>query len=747
MAIYNTWKHQFGIAEEGNFGTGRNAEAGLPLTNEPVFDPGVNIIDNQMAVGTSYRQTLEYMIGNKNPSTTLEIDYRNDDLALFLHTLFQRVWEHDVTVFSKVFLPYEFAPSFKNQGTALGSGTDGVTATGTTNFSSSTVINTHKVRVGDWVDITSGTAIGLYRITTITPASGKITYTLDATSNFGTESSLSFAIYRGFPSFLSLIRYDSVNNESLQLISAIAKSINFKTASGAPVTISAEILAKTLDTSDAGQTGDTYTLSTDAFLLSQNARCLFAVPDTSTASLQAYDTTVATTNQTVVRVAGDLTAEYAVGNYITIAEGLITGASNDVLNIEEYSWDYAVYSSGMLGAQNDKIDFKIDGGAEVTATILPGRYSAPTLATAVQTALNTVGGATFTCTYDTATTKFTIAATGPSVSLALLWNTGSNTATCAGALLGYSTASDDTDSSAPYSIVADTVTGTFNDVSVTVSAGAYTGAELALEMNNLLNHSSTADAHYDVAFHPESKKFSISTTNDWKITIDYDQANSIAAVIGFDTSNPTVAHTITSNTASTMFKNVNAYLITGSYYSGTNTVISTVLDADVTTDAGNRVYAWREVKVDSLDITFTNNANPVNYNNQTVLEYIFGDFQVTGTVVLSYGSWVTNPNLEIENFVNGYEMPMIFTWGHDNSASPALLRLWGSTDGDLCIMLKARYTGAPLSGDVEIMQELPFEAVVKSAVTTNFRLPMVVIGDGTTARNWKLTRDGSNSPN
>jgi len=735
MAVYDDWSLTYGIAEEANFGTGRNAETGLPLTNKPNFDPGVNLIDQRMAVGTSYRRTLEYMVGNKNPTASLELLARADDISLILNTMFQRVWENDATVFSKVFLPYDFAPSFKNQGTALASGSDGITTVATKTMKTNTVGNSYKIKIGDWLDITSGADIGLYRITTISSLStGVITYTLDAGADFTGDTSESFAVYRGYPNFVSLIKNTQVNTESHQLISCIANSIKFGTASGAPVTFNADILAKSLDTADAAQTGDTFTLSTDAFLLSQDMRCLFAVPDTSTASLQAYDTTVATTNQTTIRVAGDLTAEYAIGNYVTIAEGIIAG-TNNILNIEEYSWDYVVHSANTGGAQNDKIDFKEDSGgglgAELTATIPPGRYSAQRLADALRSALIAAGDDNYEVNYDSAQLKFIIA-NATLTSFSLLWTTGTNTLINADSLIGESA---DRTGANTYTTAA--VTGTFNDVSVTIPTGTYFGEELALEMINQLNHNSSLDGQYEVAFHPGSKKFSIAVTTDYQITVDFDQANSIAAVIGF-TSNPTVASTITSDAASSMFKNINAYKITNVSYGGTNTVLTVAMDADVTTDAGNRVYAWREVKLESMDITFTNNATAHNYNNQTVLEYVFGDFQANGSITLSYGSWASNINLDIENFTNGYDMPMIFSWGHDGTASPAVLRLWGTTDGDLCIRLTARYTGAPLSGDVEIMQELPFEAVTKN-ISTNFAVPMVIIGDGALVRRqWVL---------
>jgi len=73
---------------------------------------------------------------------------------------------------------------------------------------------------------------------------------------------------------------------------------------------------------------------------------------------------------------------------------------------------------------NDKIIFReATTGAYSTATVADGRYTAESLATEIKTALDAAGG-TYTCTYSSATRKFTITQTAPATSFEILLNTG-----------------------------------------------------------------------------------------------------------------------------------------------------------------------------------------------------------------------------------------------------------------------------------------------------------------------------------
>jgi len=98
---------------------------------------------------------------------------------------------------------------------------------------------------------------------------------------------------------------------------------------------------------------------------------------------------------------------------------------------------------------NDKIDFIEDSGTEVTATLTAGSYpigassaTAGTFCKLIKDQLEAANGTseTYTVIYSTATRKFTV--TKSSGVFVILWKTGTNTLTCAAALLGFTTAAD-----------------------------------------------------------------------------------------------------------------------------------------------------------------------------------------------------------------------------------------------------------------------------------------------------------------
>jgi hypothetical protein len=94
----------------------------------------------------------------------------------------------------------------------------------------------------------------------------------------------------------------------------------------------------------------------------------------------------------------------------------------------------------VVTALNAIIDFD-EGGAEIPAVLTYGAYNGQTLAAEIKARLDDGGALTYTVTYDEATAKFTIAATG---NFTLRWNTGTHKATDASDLLGFSDAANDT---------------------------------------------------------------------------------------------------------------------------------------------------------------------------------------------------------------------------------------------------------------------------------------------------------------
>jgi len=93
---------------------------------------------------------------------------------------------------------------------------------------------------------------------------------------------------------------------------------------------------------------------------------------------------------------------------------------------------------------NDHIDFKENGGAELTANLTPTTYYTPTqLAAEIQTALIAAGDNNYVVTYNSTTRKITIA-NASLTTLSILWNSGTNARLNAAGAAGFNTTADDT---------------------------------------------------------------------------------------------------------------------------------------------------------------------------------------------------------------------------------------------------------------------------------------------------------------
>ncbi len=126
---------------------------------------------------------------------------------------------------------------------------------------------------------------------------------------------------------------------------------------------------------------------------------------------------------------------YPVGDTLK----LMKYALGQVSSVEVASF---VVSAGV----NDKIDFTEDGGGAVAATLTAGSYKAGassadagTLCALIKAQMEAVNGAsTYTVTYSTTTKKFTV--TKSSGVFVIKWATGTNTATSARTLMGFTNA-------------------------------------------------------------------------------------------------------------------------------------------------------------------------------------------------------------------------------------------------------------------------------------------------------------------
>lgn len=114
---------------------------------------------------------------------------------------------------------------------------------------------------------------------------------------------------------------------------------------------------------------------------------------------------------------------------------------------------------------NDDIDFKEDGGSELTATLDAGTYTPAELAAEIASKMGSAGDGSTTAAYSSTTKKITISRTG--TSLSLLWDSGTNAATSAGVYAGYDTSADDTGS---LSYAADNAIGYGQDPTPTAAS-------------------------------------------------------------------------------------------------------------------------------------------------------------------------------------------------------------------------------------------------------------------------------------
>lgn len=120
--------------------------------------------------------------------------------------------------------------------------------------------------------------------------------------------------------------------------------------------------------------------------------------------------------------------DYSITKQSGIIELLPTASkgstfSKSVRNVKiiyDAGWDLFQVQGGI----NDSIDFKEDGGAEISTSADGGDYTAEELAVEIQSKLNSAGSNTYTVVYNNFTGKFTITTSGTTIQFLAL--TGSN---------------------------------------------------------------------------------------------------------------------------------------------------------------------------------------------------------------------------------------------------------------------------------------------------------------------------------
>jgi len=217
---------------------------------------------------------------------------------------------------------------------------------------------------------------------------------------------------------------------------------------------------------------------------------------------------------------------------------------------------------------NDKIDFKEDGGDELTATITAGTYTVSELEAEIKSQLETAsdGGGNnidYSVSYDSSTKKFTIKEDGSDLEqLDILWATGTNNTKSASSLLGFAAENDTgaleytsdnevgegtihleignvfTIDATNNKINFLEVGGTGSELTATLDSGNYTIPELEQEIEDQLEAATGSVATYTVSYDNATQKFTIAGSGGGVTEIQYlwttgVSGNSVASTIGF----------------------------------------------------------------------------------------------------------------------------------------------------------------------------------------------------------------------
>lgn len=218
---------------------------------------------------------------------------------------------------------------------------------------------------------------------------------------------------------------------------------------------------------------------------------------------------------------GDINQLYQSGVTISASSA---DASFPVSNLSKYGLGKVWRSAGnfIINSTNNKIDFKESGGgAELHATLTSATYTPTTLAAEIKSALEAAGGETYTVSFSTTTGKWTIT-TGGSY-LSLLWNTGTNTATCLGPSIGFPSSGDSTGNT------------------------TYTGTNVALHTEERITFDLGSATAIDslAIFHDKASSWKISGSGSVKLQGNASaswSSPSVDQTLSYDTTYKTVTH-------------------------------------------------------------------------------------------------------------------------------------------------------------------------------------------------------------
>ena len=282
---------------------------------------------------------------------------------------------------------------------------------------------------------------------------------------------------------------------------------------------------------------NTYTVSfdplTNKFTIASSGGYLSILWNSGTHNATAADAAMGfsadctgATSYTSPTALGQLPSWAAASTGVFQDASVVVDASNDKIDFNEVAT-----GTVDVDATNDKINFKeATGGVELTATIAHASYASTmtALCAAVKAAMEAAGDDTFTVTYSGGK-KFTIASNG--TFLSILWTSGTNTATSAAGILGFST--DSTGALSYEGIVVDAPAPP--QLTATLVHGAYaTQAALALAVKAALDLA--GDSTYTVTYSGTLLTFTLASNGSvFRILWASGTHNAVAAdtLLGF----------------------------------------------------------------------------------------------------------------------------------------------------------------------------------------------------------------------
>lgn len=264
-----------------------------------------------------------------------------------------------------------------------------------------------------------------------------------------------------------------------------------------------------------------------------------------------------------------------------------------------------------------------------------------------------------------------------------------------------------------------------NTVTITITQGVYTPWELALELQEKINQSSSLNNSYRVSFDLKDRKYLFERdSGSANFRVDEEDASmEMNGTLGFDGTNDAVGISYISDNSVTW--NAKAYVITNVSVA-TDTTITVSLDRDPTeTTVPQSIEIWHNMDCRGFSLDLQNNVESPFFNNTNIQNHILGRIFGNGSITIPWGQISSNENESIDYLSSGYRVPIIIYWGD-----------MGESDNDLVLKFNAFYSNVNESGDVLRENEIPFDLVRDKEYSDRFNLPIQIICADGSDKGW-----------